>query len=83
MDPRAHFTRTHMHLNIHPLERWVRGIIGLIMVVMAFSGQGINAWYLLGAYPLLTGIMGWCPVYYSMGFNTNRWARVKVDRTLK
>ncbi|MGZ3748152.1 MAG: YgaP family membrane protein [Pseudobdellovibrionaceae bacterium] len=77
------FIRTHMHLNIHPLERWLRIIAGVVLVLLAFPGGYINVWYLLGVLPLLTGIVGFCPVYYFLGINTNRWARVKVDRNKK
>jgi hypothetical protein len=72
-----------MHLNIHPLERWIRIILGAILVLLAFPGGQIKAWYLLGVIPLLTGIIGFCPVYYLLSLNTNRWARVKVNRTKK
>jgi hypothetical protein len=74
---KPHFIRSHMHINIHPAERWVRVVAGSILVLFAFSGGQINAWYLLGAIPLLTGIIGFCPIYYLLGLNTNRWARVK------
>ncbi|HEY8272786.1 MAG TPA: DUF2892 domain-containing protein [Pseudobdellovibrionaceae bacterium] len=77
------FIRSHVHINIHPLERWIRIIAGAILVVLAFPGGQINGWYLLGVIPLLTGIIGFCPLYYAFGINTNRWARVKVDHTKK
>jgi hypothetical protein len=70
-----------MHINIHLVERWIRIIVGAVLVLMAFRGGQIHAWYLLGVVPLLTGIIGFCPLYYLLGVNTNRWARVKVDRT--
>jgi len=81
MEPR--FLRTHMHINIHPLERWIRVIVGAVLVILAFMGPGINGWYLLGAVPLITGAIGFCPIYYGFGFNTNRWARTKVDWSKK
>lgn len=77
MEPR--FLRTHMHINLHPVERWIRVIIGAVLVLMAFAGGQVHGWYLLGAVPLLTGLIGFCPIYYALNFNTNRWARVKVD----
>ena len=75
------FLRTHAHINVHPIERWIRIIVGTVLVLMAFKDSQINAWYLLGAIPLLTGIVGFCPLYYFFGINTNRWARVKADKT--
>ena len=77
-----HFMRTHMHINLHPVERVVRILLGVFMLIMAFSAdRGIGAIWGLGIYPFLTGIIGWDPVYYFLNFNTNRWARVKVDHT--
>lgn len=81
MEPR--FIRSHVHINLHPVDRWIRIIVGAVLVMMAFQNNTINGWYLLGVIPLLTGIVGFCPLYYLMGLNTNRWARVKVDRTRK
>lgn len=80
---KSQFIRSHMHINIHPFERWVRILAGAILVVLAFPGGQINGWYILGAFPLITGIVGFCPIYYFLGINTNRWARVKIDHTKK
>ena len=81
MEPR--FIRYHMHINLHPIDRWIRIVVGGVLVVLAFRGDQIHPWYLLGAIPLLTGIVGFCPLYYLLGLNTNRWARVKPDTTRK
>lgn len=81
MEPR--FIRSHMHINIHPIERWIRVIVGAVLVILAFTGNEVNGWYLMGAIPLLTGAIGWCPIYYMLNINTNRLARVKVDRHKK
>ncbi len=58
-----------MTKNIHPIERAVRVIVGLILIAMAFVGPA-NKWFLLGAIPLMTGLMGWCPPYQLLGINT-------------
>lgn len=81
MEPR--FIRSHMHINLHPVDRWIRIIVGAVLVMMAFQNNQINSWYLLGVIPLLTGVVGFCPIYYLLGLNTNRWARVKADKTRK
>lgn len=81
MEPR--FIRSHVHINVHPVDRWIRIVVGTVLIIMAFQNNSINSWYLLGVIPLLTGIIGFCPVYYLLGLNTNRWARVKVDHTRK
>ena len=81
MEPR--FIRSHMHINLHPVDRWIRIIVGAVLVMMAFQNSQINSWYLLGVFPLLTGVVGFCPIYYLLGLNTNRWARLKADTTRK
>ena len=58
-----------MTKNIHPVERVVRIIVGIALVSMAFIGPA-NRWFVLGAIPLLTGLMGWCPPYQLFGINT-------------
>ncbi|MCB1198226.1 MAG: DUF2892 domain-containing protein [Bdellovibrionota bacterium] len=58
-----------MKKNIHPVERIVRICAGLVLVSLAFVGPK-NMWFLLGAIPLVTGLMGWCPPYYLLGIST-------------
>ncbi len=61
-----------MKKNIHPLERFARIILGLVLVSLAFIGPA-NKWFLLGLAPLLTGLVGWCPPYQLLGINTCRY----------
>jgi hypothetical protein len=58
-----------MTKNIHPVERGVRVSVGLILIALAFVGPA-NKWFLLGAIPLMTGLIGWCPPYQLLGINT-------------
>ena len=58
-----------MKKNIHPIERAVRIIVGLVLVSLAFWGPK-NYWFLLGFIPLATGLMGWCLPYAMFGFST-------------
>lgn len=58
-----------MKVNIHPTERIIRGVIGAILVSMAFFGPA-NYWFLLGLIPLVTALIGWCPPYALFGFST-------------
>jgi len=58
-----------MKTNIHPVERGIRIVAGLILVSLAFVGPA-NLWFLLGLIPLATGILGWCPPYAMFGFST-------------
>lgn len=58
-----------MKQNIHPIERFVRVVLGLFLCSLAFWGPK-NMWFLLGVIPLATGFMGWCPPYALLGINT-------------
>lgn len=60
-----------MKTNIHPIERLARIAIGGVLVSLAFWGPA-NPWFLLGAIPLVTGLLGWCPPYALFGINTCR-----------
>lgn len=58
-----------MKKNIHPVERAVRVIGGIIITSLAFLGPA-NPWFLLGIIPVLTGAFGWCPPYQLLGIST-------------
>lgn len=58
-----------MKINIHPRERVLRVIVGIVLVSMAFVGPS-NLWFLLGFVPLLTGLFGRCPAYQLLGVST-------------
>lgn len=58
-----------MKVNIHPIERVVRIVVGLGLVSLAFVGPQ-NPWFFLGVVPLVTGLVGWCPPYALLGFST-------------
>lgn len=55
--------------NIGLIDRTVRIIVGLAMISVWFFYpiESVNLWFaalpLLGVLPLLSGILGWCPVY--------------------
>jgi hypothetical protein len=55
--------------NIHPVERVIRVVVGLVLTTFAFVGPS-NPWFLLGIIPVLTGLTGWCPPYQLLGINT-------------
>jgi hypothetical protein len=55
--------------NIHPIERVVRVVVGIILTTMAFVGPA-NPWFLLGIVPVMTGLIGWCPPYQLLGIST-------------
>ncbi len=58
-----------MKLNVHPVERALRVLLGAILFSLAFWGPS-SPWFLLGIIPLLTGVIGWCPAYTLLGIST-------------
>jgi hypothetical protein len=60
-----------MHRNEGTWDRVARVTIGLVVLALAFVGPK-TPWGLLGLVPLATGLVGFCPLYRVMGFNTCR-----------
>jgi hypothetical protein len=58
-----------MTCNIHPVERVVRSIVGIGLLVLVFVGPK-TLWGLVGLVPMITGLTGYCPPYDWMGINT-------------
>ena len=56
-------------LNEHPIERLLRIVFGLVILSLVFFGPQ-TAWGFLGAIPLITGVIGSCPLYTMLGFST-------------
>ncbi|HRD28513.1 MAG TPA: DUF2892 domain-containing protein [Caulobacter sp.] len=65
-----------MKLNEGAVDRVLRIIVGLVVLSLAFVGPK-TAWGYLGAIPLLTGIVGFCPLYAVLGINTCKAPRAK------
>ncbi len=54
------------------IDRALRVILGLALIAGYFmNGGGAYSWlYLLGIVPLVTGLLGSCPLYTILGLNT-------------
>jgi len=65
-----------MKLNEGAVDRILRIIVGLVVLSLAFVGPQ-TAWGYLGVIPLLTGIVGFCPLYALLGVNTCKATRAK------
>jgi hypothetical protein len=48
--------------NIACKERIVRILVGAVLVILAYTHQ-LNDWAWLGLIPLVTGLLGYCPLY--------------------
>lgn len=60
-----------MMRNEGTLDRIVRVILGVGLLTLAFVGPK-TLWGYLGLVPLLTGLVGYCPLYRLLGVNTCR-----------
>jgi hypothetical protein len=58
-----------MKTNEGAIDRVVRVIVGLGVLSLAFVGPQ-TPWAYVGVVPLVTGLIGWCPLYAVLGFNT-------------
>jgi hypothetical protein len=56
-------------INIHPVERVIRAIVGLVGLSLIFWGPK-SLLGLFGLIPLVTALVGWCPPYSWLGINT-------------
>jgi O-antigen ligase len=58
-----------MTRNEGTLDRGLRIAAGLILIALAATGT-LGVWAWIGVVPLATGLIGWCPAYSILGFNT-------------
>jgi Protein of unknown function (DUF2892) len=58
-----------MTKNVGGIDRALRITIGLALIAAAATGT-VGLWGYIGVLPLLTGLVGWCPPYSMLGFNT-------------
>jgi hypothetical protein len=58
-----------MTKNVGGIDRTLRITIGLALIAAAATGT-VGLWGYIGVVPLLTGLVGWCPPYAMLGFNT-------------
>ncbi len=56
-------------VNEHPLERGLRVLLGLGILSLAFIGPR-TPWAYLGLVPVLTGLLGSCPLHTLLGLST-------------
>ncbi len=50
-------------------DRVIRVIAGVVLLSLVFVGPR-SLWGLIGLVPLLTGLVGYCPLYRILGLNT-------------
>ncbi len=58
-----------MKKNAGTIDRALRVVAGLALIGLAATGN-IGVWGYVGVVPLLTGAIGYCPLYSILGFNS-------------
>ena len=60
-----------MNKNVGSADRIVRIVLGLGLLSLLFVLEAPMKYVgLIGIVPLLTALMGWCPLYSLLGMNT-------------
>ena len=55
--------------NLHPIDRTVRIVLGLILLSLVFIGPQ-TAWGYIGIILIATAFINYCPLYSILGFST-------------
>jgi hypothetical protein len=61
--------KTMIKTNEGSLDRALRVAAGLALIGLSATGT-VGMWGYIGVVPLLTGAIGWCPLYTLLGINT-------------
>jgi len=62
-----------MKKNIGTVDRWVRVVLGLAILSLLLWAPGGLRWLgLIGLIPLVTALLGFCPLYVLFGISTNK-----------
>ncbi|MDD3213951.1 MAG: DUF2892 domain-containing protein [Eubacteriales bacterium] len=65
-----------MKKNIGTVDKWIRLVLGLALLSMFLWVPGGAKWFgLIGLIPLVTALIGFCPLYALFGINTNKSAK--------
>ena len=62
-----------MSTNMGTIDRSLRLIVGLALIGVALGVYGpayTSIWGWIGAIPLVTALVGWCPAYTIFGIKT-------------
>jgi sulfite exporter TauE/SafE len=62
-----------MAQNVGGIDRILRIIVGAALLVWGFVLSPQPVWWAaIGAVPLLTGLISWCPLYPIIGFSSKK-----------
>ena len=58
-----------MNANVGGIDRVLRAVVGIVLIAIVFVGPQ-TPWGWVGLVPLLTALVGFCPLYTLLGLNT-------------
>jgi len=58
-------------MNVGGIDRVLRIVVGGAILIYGMA-VAQSWWGLIGAVPLITGMIGWCPPYSLLGFSTSK-----------
>lgn len=58
-----------MKANVGGIDKVLRIAVGIVLIAMAYMNI-VGVWGYIGVVPLLTGLIGWCPIYPILGIKT-------------
>ena len=58
-----------MKSNVGGIDRGLRVLAGIVLIALAATGT-VGVWGWIGVVPLITGLVGSCPLYSLLGMNT-------------
>jgi len=62
-----------MKKNVGKADKWIRIISGIAILCLLFLLNGNLRWLgLIGLIPLITGLIGYCPLYALFQISTNK-----------
>ena len=60
-----------MKKNVDTTDKWIRIVLGIILLTLIFVIQSDWRWLgLIGIIPLATGLLNFCPLYTLFGIST-------------
>jgi hypothetical protein len=63
-------------VNVANWDRIARVVLGIILLVLGWGGIVTGGWgvflKIIGFVPLLTGLLGYCPIYSLLKFGTKK-----------
>jgi len=57
-----------MKTNVGATDKIIRIVAGIVLIIMGILYS--NIWIIIGLIPLITGLIGFCPLYTLLGINT-------------